>query len=221
MLQIKQLNVEIQDYKILNDINFEIDTGDILGIIGLNGSGKSTLLRTIVNLIPYSGSIRFDIEDTRNLIGFVPEEPIVYLDLSVSDNLRITSLKKGKPIDLDDILNRFNLFQLKKKKVRTLSMGQTKRMSIAMAAINNPKILLFDEPLNGLDETSELTFYKLIATNQNDKLIIISSHNLSLIEDFCTKLLILKNGRLTYFGSLKKIIKEYGSLNAAYKTYCL
>ncbi len=220
MLQIKHLNVKIQDNIILNNINFEIDTGDILGIIGLNGSGKSTLLKTIVNLIPYSGDIYFDTKDTRNFIGFVPEEPIVYSNSTVSDNLKITSLKKGTQIDLDDILNRFNLFQFRKKRARTLSMGQTKRMSMAMATIGNPKILLFDEPLNGLDETSESLFYQLLTTKLNEKTIILSSHNLSLIEDFCTKLLILKNGHSTYFGSLRKIIKEYGSLNTAYKTYC-
>ncbi len=220
MLQIKNLNVKIQDNKILNNINFEIDTGDILGIIGLNGSGKSTLLRTIVNLIPYSGDISFDIKDTRNFIGFVPEEPIVYSNLTVSDNLKITSIKKGTPIDLDDILIRFNLFQFRKKKARTLSMGQTKRMSIAMATIGNPKILLFDEPLNGLDETSESLFYQLLTTKLNEKTIVLSSHNHSLIEEFCTKLLILKNGHFTYFGSLRKTIKKYGSLNTVYKTYC-
>jgi len=221
MLQIKQLNVEIQDYKILKDINFKINIGDILGVIGSNGSGKSTLLRTIVNLIPYSGSIHFDLKNAHHFIGFVPEEPIVYIDLSVSDNLKLTLLKQGILTNLDEILKRFNLFHLRKKKARTLSMGQTKRMSIALAVINNPKILLFDEPLNGLDETSELLFYQLLATNPHDKLIIISSHNLNLIEDFCTKLLFLKNGHSTYFSSLKEIIDEYGSLNTAYKNYCL
>uniref|UniRef100_UPI0032171E78 ABC transporter ATP-binding protein n=1 Tax=uncultured Draconibacterium sp. TaxID=1573823 RepID=UPI0032171E78 len=215
---VEDLLVRINKRVILNKLSFEFARGNSYGIIGRNGSGKTTFLKAILNLVKFRGSIYYTSSDSK--IGFVPEEPVLYSDLTVIQNLNISGINFNNKADVYNKLELCKLEEVKDKKVKTLSQGQKKRLLIAMAIISNAKILLFDEPLNGLDDEGRYIFGDIISRKTNDSIIVIVSHDFDLIEKYCSKVLFLKSGKFIQTLDLAEIKQNYGDLGIAFKTLC-
>ena len=217
ILRIENLSKSYDKNLVLKNINLEIEEGSIFGLIGPNGAGKSTLMKSILGLVKKdSGSIslyRKEIneknqKETNKNMGSLIENPSFYDHLTAYDNLDlICDMKNIKKDNIDKVLKDVGLFTSKNKKVRDFSLGMKQRLGIAIALIGNPKFLILDEPINGLDpygieEMRDL--FQNIVKNSNTS-ILISSHILDEIEKISSHIGILKNGVLTYSGSLKVI----------------
>lgn len=216
ILKIENLSKSYDKNLVLKNINLEIEEGSIFGLIGPNGAGKSTLMKSILGLVKKdSGSISLygkeinakNQKETNKNLGSLIENPSFYDHLTAYDNLDlICDMKNIKKDNIDKVLKDVGLFKSKDKKVKEFSLGMKQRLGIAIALIGNPKFLILDEPINGLDpygieEMRDL--FKNIVRNSNTS-ILISSHILDEIEKISSHIGILKNGTLTYSGSLKE-----------------
>lgn len=216
ILKIENLTKSYGKNLVLKDINLEIKEGSIFGLIGPNGAGKSTLMKSILGLVKKdSGKITLygkevnekNQKETNRNLGSLIEAPSFYDHLTAYDNLDLICYMKNINKDkIDKTLRDVGLIKSKDKKVREFSLGMKQRMGIAIALIGNPKFLILDEPINGLDpygieEMRDL--FKSIVKNSNTS-ILISSHILDEIEKISTHIGILKNGSLTYSGSLEE-----------------
>lgn len=216
ILKIENLNTSYGKNLVLKDINLEIKEGSIFGLIGPNGAGKSTLMKSILGLVEKdSGKITLygkevnerNQKETNKNLGSLIEAPSFYDHLTAYDNLDlICDMKNINKDKIDKTLRDVGLIKSKDKKVREFSLGMKQRIGIAIALIGNPKFLILDEPINGLDpygieEMRDL--FKSIVKNSNTS-ILISSHILDEIEKISTHIGILKNGSLTYSGSLEE-----------------
>lgn len=192
----------------LENININIKRGEIYGLIGENGAGKTTLIKTIAQLIkPTDGDIKlFGKTDENDLcrlqkkIGYTIENPALYMDMTARQNLEVIRIEKGIPgtSDIDRVLSMVNLNNTGKKKVKHFSLGMKQRLALAMVLLNEPEILILDEPLNGLDPTgiSELrNLLKRLNTEKNIT-IILSSHILSELHKLATCYGIMHKGRI-------------------------
>lgn len=201
MLRISNLNVASPNETILDDISFEIKRGATLAIVGPNGAGKSTLFRAILHMIPYTGKIEWT---EKVKIGYVPQR------LSVSDiPISVKEFLSFKnPSNVENALNMVGLdHNVLNKIMGILSGGQLQRVLIAWAIIDEPNVLLFDEPTAGVDIDSEEAIYKMIneLKKKNEITILLISHDLHIIRDYSDYMLAL-NKCLTFFGESKSIM---------------
>lgn len=193
LLMVKNLSVQIEDQVILDNLQFELKPGETLSILGPNGAGKTVLLKALLNLIPYSGEVRWS---SNVRIGYVPQKidadrhlPLTYKDLFISKSriLKVTA-------EIDAISQRVGLTpKMLATPVGHLSGGQFQRGLIGFALIGNPNVLLLDEPTASIDESGEEHIYELIHRLQNQyKLAVITvSHDLSFVYRYATKVLCL------------------------------
>lgn len=219
VLEIENLKKFYGENCVLNNISLEIEEKSIYGLIGPNGAGKSTLMKSILGLIKrdfgtidlYGKNIteKNQKEMNKNL-GSLIENPSFYDHLTACENLDIVCELKGiDKKEIKNILNAVGLSNYINKKVREYSLGMKQRLGIAIALIGNPKFLILDEPINGLDPQGieEMrNLFKSIVKNSNTS-ILISSHILDEIEKISTHIGILKNGNLIYNGSLENYRK--------------
>ena len=193
---------------VVDDLNISIDSGEIVGFLGLNGAGKTTTMRMLLGLIkPTSGEcyIQGNKVDQYNLevlneIGYIIETPYSYQELTVQENLEIVSTLRGirnKDI-IDWVTEKLKLNQYKDKKVKHLSLGNVARLGIAKAIIHKPKILTLDEPTNGLDPLGVIEVRALLKELANNlgTTVLISSHKLEEISKIATRIVIIHEGRL-------------------------
>lgn len=215
ILEIKNLQKSYNKKKVLDIDYLEIEEGSIYGLIGKNGAGKSTLMKLILGLVKKDGGeIRVfsqeisprNPKDLNKNIGTLIENPSFYDHLSGYENLEIICELKG--IDKGEISKTLDLVGLNnvgKKKARDYSIGMKQRLGIAIALIGNPKLLILDEPINGLDpqgmEEMRNLFKNMVKNTSTS--ILISSHILDEMEKISTHIGILKEGKLTYNGSLE------------------
>ncbi len=215
-MNILELNSITKHYKTvtaLNGVSFSVPEGSVYGILGPNGSGKTTLLGIILDILKAtSGSFTLmgktaDAE-VRKQIGTLLETPNFYHYLSAEKNLRIAAHIKGKGFnEIDNVLQKVNLFQRKQSKFNTFSLGMKQRLAIASCLLGNPQILIFDEPTNGLDPNGIAEIRELIQKLANDgKTIIMASHLLDEVEKVCTHVSIIKNGNLLTAGSVDEVL---------------
>ena len=193
---------------VVDDLNISIDSGEIVGFLGLNGAGKTTTMRMLLGLIkPTSGECyiqgnkvdRYNLE-VLNEIGYIIETPYSYPDLTVKENLEIVSTLRGirnKDV-VDWVTEKLKLNQYKDKKVKHLSLGNVARLGIAKAIIHKPKILILDEPTNGLDPFGVIEVRALLKELANNlgTTVLISSHKLEEISKISTRIVIIHEGRL-------------------------
>ena len=193
---------------VVDDLNISIDSGEIVGFLGLNGAGKTTTMRMLLGLIkPTSGECyiqgnkvdRYNLE-VLNEIGYIIETPYSYPDLTVKENLEIVSTLRGirnKDV-VDWVTEKLKLNQYKDKKVKHLSLGNVARLGIAKAIIHKPKILILDEPTNGLDPFGVIEVRALLKELANNlgTTVLISSHKLEEISKIATRIVIIHEGRL-------------------------
>ena len=193
---------------VVDDLNLSISSGEIVGFLGLNGAGKTTTMRMLLGLIkPTSGEcyIQGNKVDQYNLevlneIGYIIETPYSYPELTVQENLEIVSTLRGirnKDI-IDWVTEKLKLDQYKDKQVKHLSLGNIARLGIAKAIIHKPKILILDEPTNGLDPFGVIEVRELLKELANNlgTTVLISSHKLEEISKVATRIVIIHDGRL-------------------------
>ena len=206
------------DFTAVDDMNIRITNG-VYGLLGANGAGKTTLMRMICTLLtPTSGQILCDGKDIlkmegeyRNLLGYLPQEFGFYPDFSVKDYLLyIASLKGIRPVvakkRVKELLDQVGLSKAAGKKMKKLSGGMKRRVGIAQAILNNPKILILDEPTAGLDPTERVRFRNLISELSKERIVILSTHIVSDVEYIANEIWLMKNGRLVQQGSLNDVL---------------
>ena len=193
---------------VVDNLNLSIKYGEIVRFLGLNGAGKTTTMRMMLGLIkPTSGECYIQGEklDLHNLevwnkIGYIIETPYSYSDLTVRENLEIVSTLRGvtNKNNIDWVIEKLKLNQYEHKQVKHLSLGNTTRLGIAKAVIHKPKILILDEPTNGLDPLGVIEVRELLKELTNDLgiTILISSHKLEEISKIATRIVIIHEGKL-------------------------
>ena len=204
----------------MKDFSIHIEKG-ILGLLGANGAGKSTLLKMIATVSkPTSGIISLnknnivkDANFMRKQLGFLPQDFGVYENLNAFEFLEYMAAMKGiggknLKTKIAQLLEGLNLIENAKKPIGTYSGGMKQRVGIAQTLLNNPKIILFDEPTVGLDPEERVRFRNLISDLANDCIVILSSHIVSDIDTIADKVAILKNGSLVSYGNQQEIIEK-------------
>ena len=209
----------------VDNIDFEIKKGEIYGLLGPNGSGKTTTLSMILTLLkPTAGYVKLfgnnDLVLGLKRTGVLLESSSYYPELSAFNNLKISCrIKKVNESKIENALEKAGLLNDKNYKVKTFSLGMKQRLSVASALLNNPELMIFDEPTNGLDPQGIAEMRKLIIDLAKDgKTILVASHLLNEMEKVCTHLAILKNGNIIKKGELKSLIKGHSSLEDFFLT---
>src|SRR3990172_8336165 len=210
----------------VDDVSFEIGKGEILGLLGPNGAGKTTIIHILLGLtIPTSGEIRiFDMELSKkrreilNYLNFSSSYVSMPLSLTVRENLRIFAMLygiKNSKDKIDELLKDFEITDLGGKLVRKLSSGQVTRVCLTKALLNNPKLLLLDEPTASLDPDIADRTRKLLKRIQKEKKVTIlyTSHNMDEIEEICQRVIFIQKGKIKDDGTPKELIKKYGHKN--------
>lgn len=192
-------------HNVLNGISLNIEEGDIYGFIGKNGAGKTTMIRIILGLVNYdNGSLELfsnkDIDSSRAQIGSLIESPKFYSNMTAEENLKLIAIQRNieKTADIAKVLKLVNLNNTNSKKSKDFSLGMKQRLGIAMAILSNPKLLILDEPINGLDPIGIKEIRELLI-NLNRELgttILISSHILSELTQMATKYGFINKGHL-------------------------
>ena len=197
VLKVKNLNVILDHQSIIESLSFEVKRGDALTILGPNGAGKSVLLRTLLGLIPHGGEIEWA---KAIKIGYVPQRlPFIKdIPLNIED---FFNLKGAPEKEIEAILNSVGFTEdFSRKKIGDLSSGQFQRVLIAWGLVGNPQVLLFDEPMTGVDITAEETIYNLLAKLKEDMdlTILLVTHDLSVVYKFSTNVICLNRQPVCY-----------------------
>lgn len=209
ILEVKDLTKKFKQIAV-NHISFDVERGNVYGLLGPNGSGKSTTFGMLLSTInPTSGSWKwFGKEgtdtDTLKKIGAIIEQPNFYPYLSAEKNLKIVAEIKGVPAKrIDEVLAVVNLLSRKKDAFRTYSLGMKQRLAIASALLANPEVLILDEPTNGLDPEGIIQIREIISSiAKSGTTIIVASHLLDEIEKICSHVIVLKHGTAIYSGTV-------------------
>ena len=225
IVEINNLTVKYPDVKALDDVSFTVNQGDFLGIIGPNGAGKSTLFDCMLNLnTKYDGIINFFDKDIRKSkdylreIGYVPQKPIFERNfpVTVNDVVRMGLRNESNENKIDEILQQLWIHELSERRIGELSGGQQQRVFIAKALVTNPKILILDEPVTGIDQQSIDLFYSILRElNSKQKITIIwSSHDLDAVNKLanhvaCLNRTLFFHGKSEKFFSDVDLIKQY------------
>jgi ABC-2 type transport system ATP-binding protein len=203
--------------KVLSNLNIQITSNSIFGLIGPNGAGKSTLLKIILDLIkPTSGNIKIFNQDhtifnIRNKVGYVPERIILPPNFTPMKilNTFIKLYEKNSVLKLfnsSELLKTIKLTEESHKKINKLSKGMIQKLGIALSLLNDPDLILMDEPMSGLDSEGRIEFKKMLNRfKQEGKTILICSHNLNDIDVLCDKVAILNKGEILYSGELDEL----------------
>ncbi len=189
----------------------------VYGLLGANGAGKTTLMRMMCGVLcPTSGTITFDgidvgKEEYRDLLGYLPQNFGYYPEFCAMDFLLYMAALKGIPKvhakeKASELLELVSLKNEAKKKIRTFSGGMKQRLGIAQAMLNNPKILILDEPTAGLDPKERIRFRNLISSMSAEKIILLSTHIVSDVEYIADKILLMKAGQMIHQGTLDEIL---------------
>lgn len=224
MLKIENIKKCYGDLVAVDDLSFEVKNGEIFGLLGENGAGKTTTFRMIMGLLdPDEGKITLDGKkidyNVTDKIGFVTEERSLLTKLTVAEMIEYYGVLKGMDISLinerlDYWLKKFEIINYKHKKIKELSKGNQQKVQFISAVINDPKLLILDEPFTGLDPINVGLLKDAVRElQQKGCSIIFSSHQMEYIEDFCEKLIILVNGKAILNGTLKEIKENYAKKN--------
>lgn len=224
VVEIKNLTVEYSGVRALDNISFSINQNDFLGIIGPNGAGKSTLFACMLGIITeFKGEIYFFGENIRKSkkylgdVGYVPQKPVFEKNFpaTVKEVVRM-GLKKGSEKKIDEALQQVWIHELSHRRIGELSVGQQQRVFIAKALVGDPKVLILDEPVTGIDTQSTEIFYSILHDlNQKHNITIIwSSHDLDAVNKLANKVACLNktlffHGVSQEFFSNEELIKQY------------
>ena len=230
VLEIKNVSKSFGRTKIIDNLTFSVNSGEIFGFLGPNGAGKTTTMKMVLGLIPFSDgdicingySIKKDFEKAMQNVGVIVENPDLYEYMTGYENLKLVArIYKVDKKRIDEIVDIVGLKEKIKLKVKKYSLGMKQRMSVALALIRNPKLLVLDEPTNGLDPVAIHELRDLLKDLAHNRgvCVFVSSHLLSEVELMCDRVGILDKGRLLKIEDLKNIIeiKDKNDNEAIYK----
>ena len=221
MLSVIDISKNFGDFTAINKLSFEVKVGDVMGFLGPNGAGKTTSMRVITgylksdsgNDIINNKDIEIDPIHTKSMIGYLPEGVPLYLDFSPYLYLdyvcQVRNIKNSKAA-IKKVINDLQLDEVKDVPIETLSKGFKRRVGIAQALIHNPKLLILDEPTDGLDPLQKFEVRKLIKKLSKTKAIIISTHILDEVPEVCNKCLIINDGQKVFEGTPSQLKKKIG-----------
>jgi len=232
MIEVIDLCKNYGDRKAIQNLNFKISTGDVVGLLGPNGAGKSTTMKILTGFMaPTSGVARicgFDVFENpievKKRIGYLPEIPPVYLDMTIRDYLNfVFDLKQVDPKYKNDFvaksLQKTQLIDVQKRYIKNLSKGYKQRVGIAQALVSDPEVLILDEPTVGLDPKQVAEVRELIKELRGQHTIILSTHILSEVQATCNKVIIIHEGRIVAQDDIDKIEKlNQGSMTISVRT---
>ena len=218
ILSLKNLNKYFGRIHAVNDLSFEIKKGNVYGILGPNGSGKSTTLGIILNVVnKSSGSFSwFDgnvtVHDALKKVGAIIERPIFYPYMTAEQNLKlICKIKEVSKDNIEHKLKAVNLYKRKDSKFKTFSLGMKQRLAIASALLNDPEILILDEPTNGLDPQGIHEVRQIIKDiAAKGTTILLASHLLDEVEKVCSHVVVLQEGKKLYSGRVDEMTSTHG-----------
>ena len=224
MLKVENVTKKYGNLVAVNDLSFDVNDGEIFGLLGLNGAGKTTTFRMILGLLDdYTGNITIDGEkinyNITDKIGFLTEERSLLTKMTVREQLVYYGVLKSMSEDkiekkMDFWLKKFGISDYKNKKIKELSKGNQQKVQFISAIINEPKLLILDEPFSGLDPINVELFKEVILDlKKKGTSIIFSSHRMEHVELFCEKLVVLVKGKSVINGYLSDIKKEYKKKN--------
>jgi ABC-2 type transport system ATP-binding protein len=219
-LSVSNIKKSFGDVHAVEDVSFEVGTGEIFGLLGPNGAGKTTTIRIILDIFkPDSGTVTvFEgpmNEEKKNLIGYMPEERGLYQDITLEQCLVYLASLKNVPEDialerLNNLFERFNLLEYQKKKVKEMSKGMQQKAQIITTLLHNPELVIMDEPFSALDPLN-VQLVKELLCDLRDKgvTIIMSTHQMGMVEELCDRILLIDNGRDVLYGDLNEIRRQH------------
>lgn len=222
MIQFENINKSFGKIKVLNNISANFEQGQSIAILGPNGSGKTTLIKTLLGMVvPDNGEIYFDGKSIknafkyRNNLGYMPQIGHYPPNLKISQLIdMMVDIRNSEQniIELDEeLIELFKLKEIENKPLGTLSGGTTQKVSAALAFLFNPKVLILDEPTAGLDPlSSEILKEKILKEKQKGKLILITSHIMSDLDELASHIMYLQDGKLQFFKELETLKLEVG-----------
>jgi ABC-2 type transport system ATP-binding protein len=224
MLEVNDVQLKYGDFVAVDHLSFTVKPGEIFGLLGPNGAGKTTTFRMIMGLLyPSTGYVKYDNQfvsyDLVDKIGYMIEERSLLTKLTVKDLMLYFGQLKNVPVEtilerLDYWLNRFGISDFKNKKIKELSKGNQQKIQFISALINEPSLLVLDEPFSGLDVINVELFVEVIREyQQKGTAIIFSSHQIDHVESFCEQLVIINRGKTLLAGKIKDIKKDYKKHN--------
>jgi ABC-2 type transport system ATP-binding protein len=224
MIKVSHLTKKYGELTAADDLSFEVQAGEVLGLIGPNGAGKTTTLRCMVGIIHATegsthiagNDIRLDPIAAKREVAFVPDDPQFFDHLTVEEHLHFMA-RMYNVEDADErreaLLRRLEILEKRGDLPDQLSRGMRQKLAIACALIHRPNAMLFDEPLSGLDPSARRRMQDTILAEANrGGAVIISSHQLQLVEELCGRVLLMDKGRIQYIGSIEKIGEQHPEL---------
>lgn len=224
MIEIQNLTKKYGQIKAVNNLNFTVEKGEILGFLGPNGAGKTTTMNIITGFIPSTeGTVKvcgYDImqnpKEVKSHIGYLPEQPPVYMDLTVMEYLNFVAdlksvSKKIKKSQISDIMELIRIGDHKDRLIKNLSKGYKQRVGFAQALIGSPDVLVLDEPTVGLDPKQIIEIRKLIKALGKEHTIILSSHILPEVSAVCERVVIINKGQIAAIDTPENLSKGFGT----------
>ena len=221
ILSLKNLDKKYGSVHAVNNLSFDIKKGNVYGILGPNGSGKSTTLGIILNVVNktsgdfswFNGTI--STHQALKKVGAIIERPNFYPNMSASENLRLVcKIKEISTEKIDEKLEIVNLLERKNSKFKTFSLGMKQRLAIASALLNDPEILILDEPTNGLDPQGIHEIRKIIKEiASKGTTILLASHLLDEVEKVCSHVVVIRNGAKLYEGRTDEMTASFGFID--------
>jgi len=222
MITVTNFCKEYKGFKAVKNLSFSVAPGQILGLVGPNGAGKTTTLRTLCGIIPpTSGEVLVAGHDivkaplaAKQNVGYIPDDPRLFDAMTVWEHLVFSAAAhklKGFEQSAEALLESFELTHKRDTMVHSLSRGMRQKVAIACAFLHDPKAILFDEPLTGLDPQGIRGIQQAIRERaEAGAAIIISSHLLGLFENLCTHIMVLSHGECRRFGTMDDLLREVG-----------
>lgn len=228
-LTVKNLSGGYFQHPVLKDLNFEIENGELVALIGLNGAGKSTTIKEIIGLLkPTSGTIEIDdlslnksASQYRQKIGFIPESPVLYEELTLREHIEVTSMAYDIPMDVamqraDKLLKTFRLEKRLDWFPANFSKGMKQKVMIVCAFLIEPSLYIIDEPFLGLDPLAIHALLELLNEEKaKGKSILMSTHVLSTAEKYCDRFIFLHEGQIKSQGTLAQIKEQFAMPDAS------
>lgn len=210
-ISVNNLRKEYKGKVAVDSINFTLPKGAPLAIVGRNGAGKSTIIKMLIGILrPTKGEI-IGMEDIS--IGYLPEERGLYPDVTVQDHLlffaKLLQIANKENV-ISYWLNRLDLRHYKKFKIKDLSKGNAQKVQLAITLLNNPQLVILDEPLSGLDPVNIKLLRDIINNDLTDRYVIMSSHQMNFVENICSEVMILDRGKCLIYGSIEDVKQKLG-----------
>jgi ABC-2 type transport system ATP-binding protein len=219
IIQIQDLTKRYGDVVAVDHLSFDVEQGEIFGLLGPNGAGKTTTIRVIMDILtPDAGSVTVLGQPpgkAKSRVGYLPEERGLYRRVKVLDTLVYLAELKGVPRNTAreramDLLERIQLEDWATRKVRDLSQGMQQRLQLAASLVHDPEVLFLDEPFQGLDPVNVERVKDLVAElHREGKTIVLSSHQMNMVEALCDRILLINQGQALLYGTLAEIKQAY------------